>query len=71
MVLDFLVDAGETLVTEFDELSPLVWILHDLPAGVCHEYVGQELKADPVIILHDFVISVLHVLCSCVANDAH
>lgn len=71
MILDFLVDAAETLVTEFDELSSFVRILHNLLADVGHEHISQELKTNPMIVLHDFVVSVLHVLCSCVTNDAY
>ena len=71
MVLDLLVDALETVVAELNELSASLNVLHCLLADFGHEYVGQELQTDSMVVLHHFVIRVLHVLRSCVADNAY
>jgi hypothetical protein len=69
VVLDLLVDALETCVAELDEFLASFFVLHGLFTDVSLEHVGEELKADSMVVLHHLVLS-LHVLCSCVADDA-
>ena len=71
MVLDLLVDALETVIAEFNELGTSLNVLHCLLADVGHEDVSKELQTDSMVVLHHFVIRVLHVLCPCVADNAH
>lgn len=71
MVLDLLVAALQTGVTELKDLGAFLQILHHLLANVGHEDVCEELKSNSMVVLHHFIIHVFQILCCRVTNDAH